>query len=126
MLAFFRALVARLKALLLTDATLDLQAQVATKAAERKADLLRRAAAYEKEGLTTVAADLREQAEALDLSQPLAIVVPVFESFAAGSSAAPALPGPVHENTSTNGGQVQLPKSAPVPSGNRQRGRKGS
>ena len=55
MLAFFRALVDRLKALLLTDATLDLQAHVATKAAERKAELLRRAAAYEK-GLSAILA----------------------------------------------------------------------
>ncbi len=40
-------------------AALDLQAQAATRAAERKADLLRRAAAYDNEGLATGAADLR-------------------------------------------------------------------
>jgi hypothetical protein len=70
MLAFFRVIVERVKALLLADAALDLEAHVAARAAERKAELLRRAAGYEAEGLTTLAAELRQRAEALDLSRP--------------------------------------------------------
>ncbi len=72
MLAVFRALIVRVKGLLLSDALLDLEALTLARAARRKAGLLRRAAAYEAEGLAGVAADLRRQAEALDLARPAA------------------------------------------------------
>ncbi len=126
MLAFFRALLDRLKALLLTDASLDLQAQAVVRAAERKADLLRRAAAYENEGLASVAADLRGQAEALDLSRPLALVAPLLEALSIDSPAAPPIPGPASPNPGANGGPSQLPQPASVPSRARQRAPKRS
>jgi hypothetical protein len=75
MLAFFRVIVERVKALLLADAALDLEAHVAARAAKRKAELLRRAAGYEAEGLSAIAAELRQGAEALDLSRPPAGVL---------------------------------------------------
>ncbi len=125
MLAFFRVLLDRLKALLLADAALDLQAQALARAAERQAELLRRAAAYENEGLATVAADLREQAEALDLSRPLALVVTTLEAISAESWATPPIPGPASPSPPASGGPVPLPQPTPVPSRPRQRARQG-
>jgi hypothetical protein len=73
MLAWFRALVERIKALMLSEAALDLEAQSLVRHAERKADLNRRAAALEAEGLTTVADELRRQADTLNLQEPLGL-----------------------------------------------------
>jgi hypothetical protein len=79
MFAWFRALVERVKALLLHEAALDLEAQFVARHAERKAELLRRAAALEAEGLQAVADELRRQAEALDPRQPLTLLVPTLQ-----------------------------------------------
>ena len=76
MLSLFRALVERLKALFVTDIALEFEAELLTRAAERKAELLRQATRYEEEGLRGIADHLRRQAEALDLHQPLASVQP--------------------------------------------------
>jgi hypothetical protein len=65
--------VERIKALLLSEATLDLEAQALVRHAERKADLYRRAAALEAEGLPTVADELRRQAETLNPQEPLGL-----------------------------------------------------
>jgi hypothetical protein len=72
MLNLFRAIIARVKALLATSAALELEAEALARHAERQADLLRLAGRYEEEGLHAVARALRQQAEALDLRQPLA------------------------------------------------------
>jgi hypothetical protein len=66
-----RAVFARIKAMFATDAMLELEGEIAVRAAERKAALLRLAAQYEAEGLTTVAHDLRQQAEVLEANKSL-------------------------------------------------------
>jgi hypothetical protein len=79
MFAWFRALVERVKTLLLHEAALDLEAEFVAHLAERQAELLRRAAALDAEGLQAVADELRRQAEALDPRQPLALLVPTLQ-----------------------------------------------
>jgi hypothetical protein len=74
MLVWFITLVERVKRLLLTEAALDLEAEFLARHAERQAGLLRRAAALEADGLHQVADELRRQAQALDLQQPLALL----------------------------------------------------
>ena len=83
MFAWFRALIERVKALQLHEAALDLEAQFVARHAERKAELLRRAAALEAEGLQAVANELRQQAEALDPRQPLALMMSTLQQPAA-------------------------------------------
>jgi hypothetical protein len=91
MLAIFRALADRVRALFITHAALDFEAQFIASQAERKADLLRRADAYDREGLPSVAQDLRMQAEALSVQQPLAVVLPAIGHLEA--EPANAVPG---------------------------------
>jgi hypothetical protein len=79
MFAWFRALIERVKALQLHEAALDLEAQFVARHAERKAELLRRAAALEAQGLQAVADELRQQAEALDPRQPLALMMSTLQ-----------------------------------------------
>ena len=79
MLALFRALVERVKALFMTAAALDLEADFVARHAERQAELLRQANRYEAEGLLGIAAHLRRQAEELDLQRPLAGVLPAID-----------------------------------------------
>ena len=102
MLSFFHALTDRLKALFMTNVALDLEAQVLTRAAERKADLLLQAAAFEAEGLTLVAAELRQQAGAIDLSRPLASVLPAVEHLTIDAPIAPPLPRPIETANGSN------------------------
>lgn len=83
MLHLFQSLAARIKALFVTDAALDLEAEFLARDAERKAALLRQADRYEAEGLGAVARDLRAQAEALYPRQPLAVVVPALAAWQA-------------------------------------------
>jgi hypothetical protein len=110
MLAFFRALTDRLKALFMTDAALDLEAHVLTRAAERKADLLRPAAAFEAEGLTLVAAELRQQAGAIDLSRPLASVLPAIGHLTIDTPTASRLSRPIEATNGSNGHAPSLPE----------------
>ena len=79
MMALFRAVIERVKALFLATAALDLEADFVARHAERQAELLRQADRYAAEGLHGIAEHLRRQAEALDLQQPLAGVLPVIE-----------------------------------------------
>lgn len=72
----FHVIAARLKALFSTDCALDFEADFASRNAERKAELLRQAAEYEKEGLKEVAAELRQRASEIDMRTPLASVLP--------------------------------------------------
>ncbi len=112
MFGLFKAFVDRVRALFMTDAALDLEAQILTRAAERKADLLRRAAAFEGEGLTLVASELRQQAVAIDLARPLAIVLPAVEHLATEAPAVPQLPGPEVTPSGNNGHVPALPGPA--------------
>ena len=76
MIKLLNALVARIKAMFAANAALEIQADFAVRSAERKAGLLRLAAKYDEEGLTSVAHDLRQQAEGLHLQQTFGEVVP--------------------------------------------------
>ncbi len=78
MLAIFRALTDRLKALFISTVALDCEAEFVGQQAERKAELLRRATHYENEGLLPVAQELRAQANGLSLQRPLASVLPAI------------------------------------------------
>lgn len=83
MFALFRSLTDRIKALFVTTAALDFEADLAVRHAERKAELLRRAAAYDEEGLHVVAKELRHQADVLSIQRPLASVLPSVEHLQA-------------------------------------------
>jgi hypothetical protein len=65
MMSLFEVLVGRLRALLLADAGLDLEAEFLARDSARRAELLRLAAAYEQEGLQDLAEALRRQAGGL-------------------------------------------------------------
>jgi hypothetical protein len=63
---------------LIGESALDLAAEVLSRSAERKAELLRRAQQYESEGLDGIALHLRQQADRLDLDKPLASALPAL------------------------------------------------
>jgi hypothetical protein len=67
MLWLFRKVVDRLKALLVADAALDLEAEFLARHADRKAELLRKADEYAEQGLADVAEELRAQAAQTDI-----------------------------------------------------------
>jgi hypothetical protein len=79
MIAMFRGLLDRMKALVITTLALDFEAQFAAGQAERKADRLRQANEYERQGLRSVAQDLRQHAEGLSVQRPLATITPAIE-----------------------------------------------
>ena len=81
MLRLFHALCARIKAMFAADAALEIQAEIAVRGAERKAQLYRLAAQYEEEGFASVAHDLRRQAEALHLQQSVGDVIPAIDDL---------------------------------------------
>jgi hypothetical protein len=83
MIALFHALTERLKALFISDVALDFEAELLARAAERQAELLRRADRYDSEGLSGIAGQLRRQAEAIDLQRPLAGILPALEHLQA-------------------------------------------
>ena len=85
MFSFARSLMDRFKALFVTHAVLDLEADLIAAYAERKAELLRRADQYEKEGLATVAEQLRQQADRLAPDMPLGSVVTITAHLQADS-----------------------------------------
>ena len=61
MCSLFRALTDRVKAVFVTHAALEFEAEFLARDAERKAELLRLADTYEKEGLHAVAESLQDQ-----------------------------------------------------------------
>jgi hypothetical protein len=91
MFALFRVIVDRLKALFVADAGLEFEAEFVARDAERKAQLLRQAAGYEKEGLRAVAEELRRRAEAICLETPLAAALPALGHFRQEQGEPPAL-----------------------------------
>ena len=93
MFNLLRAVIDRLKVLLATSAALELEADALARNAERKAELLRLAEQYEGEKLPTVARELRQHAEALDVQQPLAGVTNSLASWQ-GADVPAALPAP--------------------------------
>ena len=81
MLQIFRALTDRLKAMFVANVGLDFESHFLARNAERKAELLRQADVYEKEGLTSVAEELRQLAESISIKQPLASVLPSLDHW---------------------------------------------
>jgi hypothetical protein len=102
MFHLFRALAERVKALFLTHAALDFEAEFLARDAERKAELLRQAARYEEEGLSSVARQLRQQAESVDSQRPLAIVLPAVEHLQSEVQARPLLLPEIADSTPAN------------------------
>ncbi len=96
MFHLFRAVLDRLKALLVTSAALELEADALARHAQRKAELLRLAEQYESEKLHAVAQELRQHAENLDLQQPLSGVVNTLASWQS-TEGPPALTGSAGE-----------------------------
>ena len=80
MIRLLQSVIDRVKAMFTLDAMLDLEQQFLTRHAERRADLIRAADRYQREGLSAIAADLRRQAESLSEQRPLQTVLPFLES----------------------------------------------
>jgi hypothetical protein len=80
MIRLFQSVINRVKAMFTLDAMLDLEQHFLTRHAERKAELIRAARRYQRQGMTGIAADLRRQAETLSEQRPLQTVLPFLES----------------------------------------------
>lgn len=73
------------------DSHLDFESELLSRAAERKAQLMRRAARYEVEGLTQVAQELRACAEILSFEKPLSsLLLPTTITSVTPASVTPA------------------------------------
>jgi hypothetical protein len=99
MFSIIRALIERFKVMFVTHAVLELEADLIAVRGEHKAELLRRAASYEAEGLQSVAQEIRQQAESLAPDKPLGSVLATVTHLQADHAepaklidAAPALP----------------------------------
>ena len=88
MFSIVYSLIARFKALFVTYAVLDLEADLIAASAERKAELFRRATQYEQEGLSSVAEQLRQQAEAISADKPLGGVLATVAHLQVGQDEA--------------------------------------
>ena len=80
MIRLFQSVINRVKAMFTLDAMLDLEQHFLTRHAERKAELIRAARRYQRQGMTGIAADLRRQADTLSEQRPLQTVLPFLES----------------------------------------------
>jgi hypothetical protein len=87
MIRLFQSVINRVKAMFTLDAMLDLEQHFLARHAERKADLIREADRYQREGMTGIAGDLRRRAETLSEQRPLHTVLPFLESEPDRSSA---------------------------------------
>lgn len=76
MLSLFRSVGDRLRALFATDVALDFESMFVRRQADRKAEILRHAAELERQGMKSVAAELREQANTISIGRPLATILP--------------------------------------------------
>lgn len=105
MFAFIFALIDRLRARIISH-TLDAEADLIARHAERKAVLLRLASRFEAEGLPSVAAEVRDRAEAISFSRPLASL------FGSTEKATPVQPQEPHTNGTahTNGDTAPTPE----------------
>ena len=111
MMALLRAVIERVKALFLATAALDLEADFVARHAERQAELLRQADRYAAEGLHGIAEHLRRRAEALDLQQPLAGVLPAIEHL----HDTPVNEAPARPQLRLVGGDPPQPLRVPAP-----------
>ena len=71
----------RLKALFVADVANGLETEAAAREAQRKAQLLRQAAAYREEGLDELADELQLRAERISLETPLGSVLPALSHW---------------------------------------------
>jgi len=78
----FRAVVERLRIVFTAHAALDIEAEMIARHIERKAALLRQAAQLETEGLTDLAAEVRQAAGRMDPRRPAESVLPVLDTNA--------------------------------------------
>lgn len=81
MLNLLKSLGQRIKMLFVVDAVLDLEAELATRQARRRADLLDQAADYQARGQEEVAGFLRQEAQQLCPEQPLTRLLPLLEEL---------------------------------------------
>jgi len=127
MFKLFRAIIERIKLMFATAAAQELEADFVAANAERKAALLREANRFESEGLPTVAAELRQRAEALDQSRPLASVLPLVEFLGQDRAAATQPPGVLGLNAATvdNGASSLLSEPSASSMSKRRSSRKG-
>ncbi|HEX8200621.1 MAG TPA: hypothetical protein VF590_09045 [Isosphaeraceae bacterium] len=79
MIALFRTMTDRLKAMFAAGVALEFEALLLARQADRTAELLVQAEQHERHGFPAVAAHLRAGAEALSLGRPLAGVLPALE-----------------------------------------------
>jgi hypothetical protein len=86
MVSIVKAIIARVKALFVTHAVLELEAELIASCAERKAELLRQANRYEEEGLQGIAQHLRQQADQLSAQKPLGSVLAAIAHVQADQS----------------------------------------
>lgn len=98
MFSIVNSMIARVKALFVTHAALELEAELTASCAERRAELLRQATRYEDEGLSGIAQHLRKQADELSAQRPgasvLAALAHVRLDQAQSIQQTPALPAP--------------------------------
>jgi hypothetical protein len=89
MLGLFRAVVGRVKAVLVVRAAQEIEADVIAHAAQRRADLLGLAARHEAEGQGEVAAEVRARVGRVDADRPVAGVLPAVEHLTGGEGNSP-------------------------------------
>lgn len=121
MFTLFRVLADRLKALFVADVGLDFEAQFAARDAERKAALLRQAACYQNEGLTEVASELRQHAEAISYQRPLDSILPALTHWHGADMPAALPPGKASEPIPGGPGEAPVSLSSVRPKIRRRR-----
>lgn len=109
MFNLFRAMTDRIKTIFATAAALELEADLLTRDAERRAELLRLAARYEAEGLPTVADRLRSQAEGTKVESPAASVLPALAHLQGDNL--PTVTTPTLPESVTNGERLPVARN---------------
>src|SRR3954447_22738774 len=94
MRSLFQTIAERLRALFVADLALEFEAQLLSRQADRRAELLVQAEQHDRHGFPSVAAQLRHQAEALSLDRPLAVVLPALEHWRADDPDIESAPPP--------------------------------
>ena len=121
MIALFRTITDRLKALFAADVALEFEALLLSRQADRTAELLVQAEQHERHGFPAVAAQLRAGAEALSLGRPLAGVLPALEHWQVADDAMgaavtpPPGGGPPHANSTNRNGHGGKGRGARLP-----------
>src|SRR5688500_5786528 len=106
MTELFEAVSARLRAIFTAQAALELETEMILAHVERKAELLRRADALEKEGLGDLAVELREHAGRLDPRRPAEAVLPALPAPVKGVDVAPVISEAIHQGNGGCAGQA--------------------